>query len=484
MPKSDQPRIYECCGPERHTWLDRDDAAKCCNGYRREKRIIRDEDGARLEFYWQAVETPVTADGQLQPAGQLRATPREINLLGHTPFFDRLAQFTDTAAPAWKSICAGMLTMRVIDRYAADRESARAPTFREYHWVRSAVDELEEGQVRDVLGALLDAARGIDESKTLSIPKLLFSYAWLLEDEAEWGVAEDVYNTVIEHANNLDEPDARPWSYCRLAYCLRQQGNVKDAAGALRRGRKVARDLKDVPAELRLRVAEANLTIHRGNISLASAQLDAVIADARSAGAPEALARALHDRGVLAREGDRHEEAAALLYEAYVTYTDEQLQVRVLHDLALTAKDLGWRDTARDAFLVLYLDGSRRESHLVAAINLMEIAADDGDAVSFERYRQALEDQPLSARHAASFQLRAAEGYRRFGRRSFAEVAYRTLLRHAEDHGLNEFIVKALDGLKADAPSPPLRSAPVPVQFAPVATTLRSRRLALTGAMS
>src|SRR5215469_9199666 len=49
--------IYLCTGPLKHSWVAADDAAKCCNGFVRDKRVTRDTLGnVKLEFYWRAIE--------------------------------------------------------------------------------------------------------------------------------------------------------------------------------------------------------------------------------------------------------------------------------------------------------------------------------------------------------------------------------------------------------------------------------------------
>ena len=478
MTDDEQPPAYECSGPEHHTWLDPDDAAKCCNGYVRERRIVRTEHGARLEFYWRPAGPEGGGLRSVRGVALRQGENAEGGGVAHAAFFERLAQFTDSHSPEWKSICAGLLTLRLIDRFATSPERAREPTVREFHWVRSAVDEIETGRMQDVLRELLDGAQSGDVT-TRSICALLFAYAWQLEDAAEWEIAADVYATVIEQADYLGEPGARPRSYNRLGYCRRQVGDLRAAVRAFRHGRKAARRLGDMPAELRIRVSEANLAIHRGNLPLACTMLDEIIDEARARGYQEPLAMALHDRGGLACDREQYADAVPYLFEALQTYADSPHQQRALADLARALSALGCRDAARDALTVVFESADDRDCRWGAAINLLEMASLDGDDAAFAHYQRLIDGEPLPAQKTASYLLRVAEAHQRAGRAAESERSYRALLAHAAHHGLNEYTFMAEAGLAGQRP---LTAAPAGTDLAPfaaVAASLRSRRQAL-----
>jgi hypothetical protein len=498
----DIPTVYFCTGPERHVWVDRDDAAKCCNGFVRQRRIIHESNGLRrLEFFWEP-----TGPGRLAPPNRRAepSTPRwaptphatpairsgappttgpqAANLLSHSAFVERLSQFGDDISPGWKLLCAGLLTVRLIDRYAIDRDTDRAPSLREFHWVRETVDDIEPGPMQDVLREMLNTAQGTPDEQPRSIPQLLLAYGWLLEDEAEWDVAADIYNTVIEHANRLGEPNTRPRSFDRLGFCLRQTGDLTGAVQALKRGRSTARALGDTAADLRLRISEANLVAHRGSVSHVARAidlLDAVIRDARAGAHDEPLAMALHDRAAIDLERDRHADAVEPLYEAWTLYHEEQRKDRALGDLALAMLAVGWRDTARDAFLLLFRQSTRRDVRLRSACNLMEIAAGDGDQLHFGRYRQILEREEMSARLQAQVYRRMAEGFIRFGRDAVADILYDKLERHAREHGLDEYVDIALGGRAGIRPDVPKHAAFMPPWIQQIAGRLREHRDAL-----
>jgi tetratricopeptide (TPR) repeat protein len=477
MNDDDQPPAYVCTGPERHSWLDPDDAAKCCNGYVRESRVARGAQSARLEFYWRAQDG--RHDDDLRPVHEIPLGEVRRDGVAHVVFFERLARFADAVSAEWKAVVAGLLTMRLIDRFVASPARAREPTFREFHWVRSAVDELEPERVRDTLRALLDNAQAGNAG---AITDLLFAYAGRLEDTAEWSLAADVYGTIIAHAKPLRERGRQPWAYNRLGYCHRQLGDLRAASRAFRRGRNVARAMGDAVSVLRIRVSEANLVIHRGNLPLASRRLDQIIADARAGQHWEPLAMALHDRGGLACDRGRPGDAVSYLFEALERYTDVAHQQRVLGDLARALAAIGCTDAARDALTVVFQCADDRDCRWAAAINLLEIASLAGDDAAFERYCRLVSAEALPARMTASYLLRLAEAHQRAGRLGESAAAYRRLLAHAEQHTLNEYVVVAdsgIAGLHRLDPIPAVRPAPI---IAQVSAFLHARRQALAAA--
>jgi tetratricopeptide (TPR) repeat protein len=267
-----------------------------------------------------------------------------------------------------------------------------------------------------------------------------------------------------------------------LGYCRRQLGDLRSASRAFRRGRAAAGAIGDVASVLRIRVSEANMVTHRGNLPLASRLLDEIVADARAGHHWEPLAMALHDRGCLACDRGRPADAVADLFEALERYTDAARQQRALADLARALAAVGCTDAARDALTVVFQCADDRDCRWGAAINLLEIASLAGDDAAFERYCAWVSAESLPARMTASYLLRLAEAHQRAGRLAESAAAYRRLLAHAEQHTLNEYAMVAdagIGGLHRLDPIPPVR--PVPI-LREVSAFLRARRKALAAA--
>jgi tetratricopeptide (TPR) repeat protein len=151
----------------------------------------------------------------------------------------------------------------------------------------------------------------------------------------------------------------------------------------------------------------------------------------------------------------QYEAAAPLLYEAFAGYDDVRAQMRALADLASTLSAIGARAGARDALHILYEMTEQPDIRLNAAINLLRLAGDDGDATTFEEWRRAIESGPMGTRFKAQFYYRLGDGYRRLGQPSTASLAYRLLAMLARDNDLKDFAARAEEGLRNE-PLPPV----------------------------
>jgi tetratricopeptide (TPR) repeat protein len=420
---------------------------------RRSRTIRTDAGDVRLEFYWE--QLPESAPDANPPdphpdphpdPDTVRRTAAGISPYSHHPFFARLATVEQDSS-TWRTLTAALLTLRLVDRWVMRTDDERRPSFREYVMVRRAVDEVDASRPRAVLHDLTRTLHDYAGAGARSVPALLIDLGRLLEDDAEWAVAADVYETVIAHARiRMDHSDVPrcydtdvPLCYDRMGYCLRQDGRVDEAASAYARGRAVARTAGDTPAVLRLRVSEANLALHRGDLHASATMLDAVIADARRGGHRDAMALAAHDRGVVAFELGELDQAARFLHDAVASYDAPARRLRAMVDLARTLRALGAHAAARDAFSALYASADQRDCKWSAAINLLDLAVTDGDEPAFEALHHAIAAEQLPVRLEAQYYRTLALGFRAFGHVAKAELTWRVLAALASRHGLTEF---------------------------------------------
>ncbi len=491
--------IYLCTGPLKHSWVSAEDAAKCCNGYQRERRVSHDEDGnAKLEFFWLRIETEPVEEPDIPPDiiqplplsaldGDDDEEPLNRGGLSHGAFFRRVAEITDDNSPAWRALTAGLLVLRLVDRWATRNITNRKVTVKELVLVRRTIQEVDDDRVHEVLTNMTDALREFSVDDVGSIPKLLFAYGLLLEESGEWPLAIDVYETLLEQAHRPDEHEGIPLVYLRLGLCHRHLGRNTQASAIYQRGLRVARMLCDTPGALRIRVSEADLAMEQGDLENAREILDGVIAEARP-GLPsdrEPRAHACHDRGIIAMRLGQYEAAAPLLCEALVGYTIPRDQIEALADLAVTLSAIGARDGARDALLILYDMTEQPDLRINAAINLMRLAAEDGNVQVFEEWRTAIESGPLATPHKAHFYFRLGEGYQRLGQPQTASLAYRVLAMLARDNELADYAVRAEAGLRGDPPAPaPEMARMSPAVTAVVAKLAELKRSAVFGGPS
>jgi hypothetical protein len=360
----------------------------------------------------------------------------------------------------WRSIAAGFLVLRQIDIWATEGVILRSA----WQATTSAVNELPPGNsARELLTDVAEAVLSTSSLAGGTAPLVcLMAYARSLEHDAEWALAADVYSVIVDHAAALEAPDLLPDVLQRLGYCRRLLGDVDAAAVAFATGRQLAEAQKNVPAELRLRLSEAKLLTHRGNLPAAARALDTLIADAASVGETQLVAAIRHDRGLVAYAQADYERAALLCYAAADAYEDDRGKVAALADVATCAAALGRLAMARRVNEIVYATSDVRQYRWSAGINLLEAAATDLREVVFESYRRALADEPLPAPLLAAFHLATGRGYARFGRAILARRALASALEVSTKTSLNQITIQADEALTALSQAPAERVAIAP----------------------
>ena len=354
--------------------------------------------------------------------------------------------------PAWRVTMAGVVTMRLVDRWANSRAPAvPAPTLEEIEAVQRAIIACEPGPVPNILtGIVLAVTRWWARRSPVVLTSVL-AYARLLDgdDQLLWKLAEDVYSAFLAHARTPDEFELVPSACSRLGWVRRRLGRLADASEAYQLAIDAAASIGDAYNALVARVGGAAVVRLRGDLPTAEALLDVIIVDARAMSNQhpsyfEPLARALHERAYVAYEREQFECALVHLHEAMRAYTEDRQRDNALHDLAQVLVDLGYRDAGRDALLVLRTAGSSPGLRWTATVNLLEMAASDGDETLFERYaREMAAVKILPPFIAARYYLQLGDGYRRFGHGPAARNALARAIHIAEQHRFNQILIMA-----------------------------------------
>ncbi len=432
--------------------------------------------------------------------------PARAELL-HEPFFRALAALQGyEGGSEWRALIAGLVTLRLADRRIASAE----------HGIRRRPQLVpESGFTPDVPREVIEAARAatgaVDDQDSVAgplrelvqsagaviagdLPERLLAYGHALHADSRWPLAADVYRTVLRFAA-APQPDGAPvvqpflpHTYDRLGRSLRMMGDLDAARAAYEAGRAVARILGDDKAEQLIRISEAKILMHVGNLPAAAAALDAIVLDAKAAkvsaqplskgtagqkrdaeAASDALnvvALAQHDRAAVATLQHDLNFAAELYYSAWRAYRDPVRRERVWVDLALNFAAMGLRDIAREALLAVYAGAHRRETQLIAATNLLELAIVDGREDLFETYRLALRQAAgaatLPAELAAKIAFYEGRGEARFGRLDAATAAFERALTLAELHRVNEVTIRSDEALAAIRAGRPVGGWPTP----------------------
>jgi tetratricopeptide (TPR) repeat protein len=450
-----EPRVFYCQGADAHVWSDPDDAAKCCNGYERAVRVERDARGhVELTYYWRPTApvlgiaggvTPPAADlvppQSDAPVERLTDDARDAGstALRHMAYFQALGE-SEAGTPDWEATSAGLVVLRLVDRWVWRHVRERAPTFREFVTVRRAVARVSPGPIRAALEQLASAIAVFSGARAAPVNDCLMVYAQVLQDSAQWTLAADVYDTVLLNARSASDSRALPVCAVRAGFCLRMMGRLDEAQRVYRLGLEIASDLGDRPNALLARVGIAAVAAQRGALEEAESALDDVIAGAgEGGGGPELMAvraAALHDRGGIAIARQEYERAVLLLYEAFALYQDMPNRDRALNDLATALGSLGLRRAARDAYFVIHSTSHQRDLRWWAGLNLMRLAVLERNEGEFEHYRRLLRAESLTGPHAAHYALFVGEGHARFGRPDRARRAFSRAAQLADEFGL------------------------------------------------
>ena len=385
----------------------------------------------------------------------------------HFPFFSALGAIVDRteraglaaedaeSVPEYRIVLAGLLTLRLVDVWiAAVNEGESAPNVKRVTGARRSVLACEVSPARHALDALIGAMVNSWGVASPEIGAQVFAYARLLQDESEWGMAADAYESVVGCAEAGKDTGLVPLAYLHMGACLRAWGNFSEAERAYARAGDVATELGDAYHALLSRIGAANVAANRGNLPRAELLLDAIIRETqeRLPHAPaliEVLARAKHDRGVVVLGRGDPARATDDYFDAFEAYTEPKRRTRALVDLANALTALGARAAARDAYHLCLGSTSDREVHWIVRLNLMELAQLDGEETVFERWRRELADTDLPPRLRAHFLLFAGHGLYRFGRSDAARAALAGALVVAEKHELGEIVMRADAGLAA-----------------------------------
>jgi hypothetical protein len=157
---------------------------------------------------------------------------------------------------------------------------------------------------------------------------------------------------------------------------------------------------------------------------------------------------------------------------------------RILGDLAGSFYMLGVKSAARDAFMILAATAREQYQRWIATINLMELSAEDGMEIQFERYRQQLSGAALPPILLTQFELHVGKGYQLLGDTDAAKSWLERSLETASLHQFNRFVFAAEEALAENAtPRAPKEPAPaydIPRDVELIAAELKDLRK-LTG---
>jgi tetratricopeptide (TPR) repeat protein len=341
-------------------------------------------------------------------------------MIRHQVYFDTLGSMREDSA-SWRSVFAGLSVLRLIDAYSEAGPPPDSGGWAQLHSVRAAIEDLNEGDpVRGVLTNVLEevTTRGqIDEI----VFKSLVAYGRVLDYEASWGLATEVFQTVAKLATPEKNPRLAVDAHVAVGGAARRAGDWEVSARAYSQAAYIADTIGDRPGVLTVQVGIANTYLAKGNFPQAQSILDDVIVQARDQELPEIQGIALHSRSTLAQLRGQKAEAVQLAHESLKLTTNPAERDLVLEDLAVAFSEVGLREASRDAHLILAGTAQTKWVRWQATINLMELASLDQMEAVFDAYARELRPAPMGTWLKSHFLLFLGEGLERFGRYEAAE---------------------------------------------------------------
>jgi tetratricopeptide (TPR) repeat protein len=365
------------------------------------------------------------------------------NSLRHLAFFEALGKMEDND-PSWRLVSAGLVVMRLIDRWFIDG----AETTRSDSWSVTAVAESidaipETTPVRRILAGIVDTMATSAHVDVRSLTPKLMAYGQTLEYDAKWALAADVYETIVAHTDPVEDADLVVSAYIQLAFCLRTLTDLDAAAAAYANASRVALASGDLIGVLRGRIGDAKIAVARGNMPQAETILEETIERASSHGLDEVRSRALHERAYVAGLRGQHERAVRYSYEALESTPNARERDRILANIATGFRYLGLLDAARDAYLVLATTAGEQYVRWMSELNLMELAAERGLELQFDKYRRDLEATDFNPLLRVTYLLHVGRGYHVLGRAETGIPYLERAVDVASEHGLNHLLFQA-----------------------------------------
>ena len=366
----------------------------------------------------------------------------------HLPFFEALASLEDQGVE-WRATTAGLVVLRLVDAWFDEGLQVTSADAWGLSAVREAVEAMSAGDPsRTILAGVVDAMAGAPRNDFALVAPRLMAYGRALHFDGKWRLAADVYQSLLARAHPIDEADVYIDASMQLGYCSRMLGAWDEAADAYADAGRVATSIGDVVGILRARIADARLSMSRGNLPRAEEILDDTIARAKAEALDDVTGLALHERATVAHERREYERSIRFAYEALSRLTAQAARDRVLADIAVSFLELGVTSAARDAFLLLAATAQEQYVRWTSTLNLLDISIMDGSEPGFEAYRKQLVETNLPVVLEVNYHILVSKGYSAFGRPLQARRSLLEAIELASAHRINQLLFTAEESLR------------------------------------
>lgn len=408
-------------------------------------------------------------------------------MVRHLVYFEALGSLAENTE-GWRRTFAGLVVLRLIDLSVSESRQDCGVDGATIHSVRSSVLALNEtDSAKPILLALVDAVE--NGTGLTRVSEMLLAYARALDFDSSWRLASDVLTTVVELAPADTHPIAID-ANTMLGAVARRAGEWDTSAAGYASAAHAAAVIGDTARSLKAEVGMANTHVAHGNLPAAEKMLDTVVAEAREHELTEVLELALHDRATVAHGRGEYASAIEIGYEALGLSPAGTERDALLGDIAASFAELGMRDAARDAHLIVSATSQSERVVNLAKLNLMELAALDGVEEAFDSYAADLGASTLDVRLRAYYLLYLGQGQQRFGRLDAAARSFERARNFASAEGIHQVAFEADKSLSDTAtewatwPSTPTKRSPAratPTTFRVARELTQMRELAFAG---
>jgi tetratricopeptide (TPR) repeat protein len=363
-------------------------------------------------------------------------------MLTHEPYFDALQVVNNTTAE-WRSILAGLLVLRLVDSWLEHDMSLVVKDVTNVQAVQEALSGVQERDSR--LSRLSDLVEIVTQSEQPGVPNIAISmleYGRTLYENNQWTLALDVFASLLSHALADQDETTILSAAGRLAFVLKQLGQLEaaDSAYALVFQRTSGLDRPEFyfPA----RIGFSDNLVRRGRFTEAESVLGAVVMQTSALGLTDLHASALHQMASIAMERQDYGTAIRLGQTALTQMSQPRRRTHILMHLGGAHSGAGNHETAKHILLSQLQQTQEENVRQGALITLLEITAKDGDQPMFNRYRQQLDGTLVLPVLQVDYYLYVAKGHHLFRNSAGAREAWQNALEIALAHGLAQMVAK------------------------------------------
>jgi hypothetical protein len=376
-------------------------------------------------------------------------------MLTHEAYLDTLRSTRSTTAE-WRAVLAGFLVLRLIDAWLDDDGHLVPRDSAGLHAVQEALAGMrDKDRERPILCELVDMVIQSEHSGVQSIASQMFNYGQILHFTNQWGLALDVFASLLSHALAVQDQLTSIWAAIRLGLVLNQLGQMDSSQDAYTLASQWALSTNRLDLYCIAYRGIALNYMYLGHCNEAERIIDTTIVEAEAHGLTDILAAGLHTKSAL--EVSRgHYGAAIQLGETALTYMDRpEVKDRLLVNLGGAFVGSGDHIIAKKILSSVVQRTEEDQTRQRALINLLEIAAKDRDRVAFDRRRCELHGTLVLPDLQAHYHLYLGKGHHIFENPIAARDAWQDAYTIAMAHGLAQTCTKIQIEMVAAGEVPP-----------------------------